>query len=122
MGSDPNCCIEILTRHAIRWFKCKLEPPKRVKRRVFLKDDEYKNIPINMKLKKKWRTTLTMFLRGKAGQNDVRATENAINWCKYTKHQYQSIIVLLQNREVVPQQTPDNTSGETQPSFSQHSV
>ena len=28
MGSVPNCRKEIPTRHAIRWFKCKLKPPK----------------------------------------------------------------------------------------------
>ena len=28
MGSVPNCQKEIPTRHAIRWFKCKLKPPK----------------------------------------------------------------------------------------------
>ena len=27
MGSVPNCRKEIPTRHAIRWFKCKLKPP-----------------------------------------------------------------------------------------------
>ena len=28
MGSVPNCQKEIPVRHAIRWFKCKLKPPK----------------------------------------------------------------------------------------------
>ena len=28
MGSVPNCQKQILMHHAIRWFKCKLEPPK----------------------------------------------------------------------------------------------
>ena len=28
MGSVPNCWKEIPVRHAIRWFKCKLKPPK----------------------------------------------------------------------------------------------
>ena len=28
MGSVPNCWKEILMCHAIRWFKCKLKPPK----------------------------------------------------------------------------------------------
>ena len=28
MGSVPNCQKEIPARHAIRWFKCKLKPPK----------------------------------------------------------------------------------------------
>ena len=28
MGSVPNCQKEIAARHAIRWFKCKLKPPK----------------------------------------------------------------------------------------------
>ena len=31
MGSVPNCRKEIPTRHAIRWFKCKLKPPKQKK-------------------------------------------------------------------------------------------
>ena len=29
MGSVPNCRKEIPTRHAIRWFRCKLKPPKK---------------------------------------------------------------------------------------------
>ena len=29
MGSVPNCQKEILNCHAIRWFKCKLKPPKK---------------------------------------------------------------------------------------------
>ena len=29
MGSVPNCRKEIPTHHAIRWFKCKLKPPKK---------------------------------------------------------------------------------------------
>ena len=28
MGSVPNCKKEIPAHHAIRWFKCKLKPPK----------------------------------------------------------------------------------------------
>ena len=28
MESVPNCRKEIPMRHAIRWFKCKLKPPK----------------------------------------------------------------------------------------------
>ena len=28
MGSMPNCQKEIPAHHAIRWFKCKLKPPK----------------------------------------------------------------------------------------------
>ena len=24
----PNCCLEILMCHVIRWFECKLKPPK----------------------------------------------------------------------------------------------
>ena len=28
MGSVPNCQKEIPACHAIRWFKCKLKPPK----------------------------------------------------------------------------------------------
>ena len=28
MGSVPNCRQGALTRSAIRWFKCKLKPPK----------------------------------------------------------------------------------------------
>ena len=31
MGSVPNCWKEILMCHAIRWFKCKLKPPKNEK-------------------------------------------------------------------------------------------
>ena len=30
MGSVPNCRKEIPARHAIRWFKCKLKPPKKL--------------------------------------------------------------------------------------------
>ena len=30
MGSVPNCQKEIPARHAIRWFKCKLKPPKNI--------------------------------------------------------------------------------------------
>ena len=30
MGSVPNCRKEIPTRHAIRWFKCKLKPPNKI--------------------------------------------------------------------------------------------
>ena len=29
MGNVPNCWKDIPTRHAIRWFKCKLKPPKK---------------------------------------------------------------------------------------------
>ena len=29
MGSVPNCQKEIPVHHAIRWFKCKLKPPKK---------------------------------------------------------------------------------------------
>ena len=29
MGSVPNCQKEIPACHAIRWFKCKLKPPKK---------------------------------------------------------------------------------------------
>ena len=29
MGSVPNCQKEIPDCHAIRWFKCKLKPPKK---------------------------------------------------------------------------------------------
>ena len=29
MGSVSNCRKEIPTRHAIRWFKCELKPPKK---------------------------------------------------------------------------------------------
>ena len=28
MGSVPNCRKDIPVHHAIRWFKCKLKPPK----------------------------------------------------------------------------------------------
>ena len=28
VGSVPNCQKEILMCYAIRWFKCKLKPPK----------------------------------------------------------------------------------------------
>ena len=28
MGSVPNCQKEIADRYPIRWFKCKLKPPK----------------------------------------------------------------------------------------------
>ena len=28
MGSVPNCQKEIVDRYPIRWFKCKLKPPK----------------------------------------------------------------------------------------------
>ena len=28
MGSVPNCRKEIANRYGIRWFKCKLKPPK----------------------------------------------------------------------------------------------
>ena len=31
MGSVPNCQKEIPMHHAIRWFKCKLKPPKNLK-------------------------------------------------------------------------------------------
>ena len=30
MGSVPNCWKEIPVRDAIRWFKCKLKPPKKI--------------------------------------------------------------------------------------------
>ena len=30
MGSVPNCPKEIANRYGIRWFKCKLKPPKKV--------------------------------------------------------------------------------------------
>ena len=30
MGSVPNCRKEIANRYGIRWFKCKLKPPKKV--------------------------------------------------------------------------------------------
>ena len=29
MGSVPNCRKEIAVRYPIRWFKCKLKPPKK---------------------------------------------------------------------------------------------
>ena len=29
MGSVPNCEKEIANRYSIRWFKCKLKPPKK---------------------------------------------------------------------------------------------
>ena len=29
MGSVPNCRREIAVRYPIRWFKCKLKPPKK---------------------------------------------------------------------------------------------
>ena len=29
MGSVPNCQKEIADRYPIRWFKCKLKPPKK---------------------------------------------------------------------------------------------
>ena len=29
MGSVPNCRKEIANRYGIRWFKCKLKPPKK---------------------------------------------------------------------------------------------
>ena len=29
MGSVPNCRKEIADRYPIRWFKCKLKPPKK---------------------------------------------------------------------------------------------
>ena len=32
MGSVPNCRKEITMRYSIRWFKCKLKPPKKVSR------------------------------------------------------------------------------------------
>ena len=32
MGSVPNCRKEIANRYPIRWFKCKLKPPKKAKR------------------------------------------------------------------------------------------
>ena len=31
MGSVPNCQKEIPNRYGIRWFKCKLKPPKNEK-------------------------------------------------------------------------------------------
>ena len=31
MGSVPNCRKEIADRYPIRWFKCKLKPPKNLK-------------------------------------------------------------------------------------------
>ena len=38
MGSVPNCRKEIANRYGIRWFKCKLKPPKndRVKTRLLI--------------------------------------------------------------------------------------
>ena len=30
MGSVPNCRKEIANRYGIRWFKCKLKPPKKM--------------------------------------------------------------------------------------------
>ena len=32
MGSVPNCRKEIADRYPIRWFKCKLKPPKKVEK------------------------------------------------------------------------------------------
>ena len=29
MGSVPNCRKKIANRYGIRWFKCKLKPPKK---------------------------------------------------------------------------------------------
>ena len=37
IGSVPNCQKEIFVRHAIRWFKCKLKPPKNRKRNLLQK-------------------------------------------------------------------------------------
>ena len=43
MGSVPNSQYEISTRYGIRWFKCKLKPPKNPVR----KEDEIN--PVKMK-------------------------------------------------------------------------
>ena len=40
MGSVPNCQKEIPTRHAIRWFKCKLKPPENRSRKDNSKIDK----------------------------------------------------------------------------------
>ena len=37
MGSVPHCQKEIPNHHAIRWFKCKLKPPKKSKCRKDVK-------------------------------------------------------------------------------------
>ena len=52
MGSVPNERKEILTRDPIRWFKCKLKPPKN-KEKIGKKKDRWKEERIrNMKIMK----------------------------------------------------------------------
>ena len=52
-------------------------------------DDDYKNIPINMKLCLKWSSFALSFLRGTVGANNNRVTEQSIMWCKNTKNRFQ---------------------------------
>ena len=40
MGSVPNCRKQIAVRYPIRWFKCKLKPPKNDKKMTNVKSVE----------------------------------------------------------------------------------
>ena len=49
MGSVPNCQKEIADHYPIRWFKCKLKPPKKKKKEKFWNiTPETENIYIHM--------------------------------------------------------------------------
>ena len=41
MGSVPNCRKEIADRYPIRWFKCKLKPPKKDRELMEIKEASY---------------------------------------------------------------------------------
>ena len=45
MGSVPNCRKEIAHRYGIRWFKCKLKPPKKTIYQIYV------NIQFNLSSK-----------------------------------------------------------------------
>ena len=50
MGSVPNCRKEIADRYPIRWFKCKLKPPKNHSRGLEQQQSMAKNKDSNYKM------------------------------------------------------------------------
>ena len=89
MGSVPNCQKEIPTCHAIRWFKCKLKPPKNASKildsvgkpsynQVRLQGSKYQDVELallywlkDMRSKDVLPPITLTLLRGKAEKYDI---------------------------------------------------
>ena len=81
MESVPNCQKEIPVRHAIRWFKCKLKPPKNAWITLHMQDRTARQWADNMMDKETPGDEIALFLLCKQYHRHCIVLMSAKVWC-----------------------------------------